>query len=116
MILRGQVQFQAGSLTIHFICQFFFWFVLPYFIISYGLFDTLFQQLMFVFGLFLLPSFIITLHCWFINFKAALHWKKNHPNENVVRWLVKFQSLTIAIVMVFTAVITSSLFFIDSIR
>lgn len=93
-----------------------FWFILPYYIISYGLFETFLQQFTFVLALFLVPSFFITLHCWFINMKAALKWKENHPNENVMRWVLKFQSITIAIVIIFTAIIMSTLFFIDMVR
>lgn len=93
-----------------------FWFVIPYFIITYGLYNTIFEQLLFIFVLILMPSLIITLHCWFINFKAALNWKKNHPSESVWRLVFKFQSITIVIVIIFTAVITTGLFVIDTIR
>ena len=109
-------------LWLHFIVAFVlfvtsvFWFVLPYYIVSYGIFETYVEQLPYFIGLFLLPSIIVTLHCWFINFKAAVYWKKNHPNDSVWRWMVKFQSFTIAIVIVFTSVILSGLFFIDTIR
>jgi hypothetical protein len=93
-----------------------FWFVLPYYIVSYGLFETVMEQFVFFIVLFLWPSLLITLHCWFINFQAAVNWKKNHPNESVWRWMIKFQSITIVIVIVFTAFIITGLFFIDAIR
>lgn len=94
-----------------------FWFVLPYFVISYGKYTiTVFQQLLSVIALFTIPAFLITLHCWFINFKAALRWKKRNPNEKVWSLVFKFQSITILIVMLFTSVIYSSLFIIDMLR
>lgn len=94
-----------------------FWFVLPYFMINYGNYTTTaLQQVLILAGLYIAPSFIITLHCWFINFQAAMKWKKNHPNENIWRWLLRFQSISIVIVIVFTTVIYTSLFIIDMIR
>ena len=94
-----------------------FWFVLPYFVISYGKYTiTVFQQLLTVIALFTIPAFLVTLHCWFINFKAALRWKKRNPKENVWSLVFKFQSITILIVMLFTSVIYSSLFIIDMLR
>lgn len=54
-----------------------FWFVLPYFMIHYGKYTTnVFQQSLLLIALYTIPSIFITLHCWFINFKAALRWKK----------------------------------------
>ena len=94
-----------------------FWFVLPYFVISYGKYTTTtFQQVGILMGLYTFPSLIVTLHCWFINFKAALRWKKENPHECVWRWSIKFQTITIFIVILFTSVIYSSLLVIDMIR
>ncbi|HEY4622394.1 hypothetical protein MKX47_11265 [Solibacillus sp. FSL R7-0668] len=94
-----------------------FWFVVPYFIISYGKYTvSTWQQVMLLGALYTAPSLIITLHCWFINFKAAMKWKENHPDESSWRWLLRFQTITILIVIVFTSIIYSSLFVIDMIR
>lgn len=94
-----------------------FWFVLPYFIINYGQYTTtIFGQLVLLLSLFVFPSLLITLHCWFINFQAALNWKRNHPHENVWHWFFKFQTITFIIVVAFTTIIYSSLFMIDMIR
>lgn len=94
-----------------------FWFVVPYFIISYGKYSvSTWQQVMLLGALYTAPSLIITLHCWFINFKAAMKWKENHPEESGWRWLMRFQTITILIVIVFTSIIYSSLFVIDMIR
>ena len=92
-----------------------FWFVLPYYIVSYGLFETIVEQLLYSMALLLLPSVLITLHCWFINFKAAVNWRENYPNVSVWHWVVRFQFITIVIVNVYSAVIISGLYFIDSI-
>lgn len=93
-----------------------FWFVVPYFIISYGNYTITTLQQIFILGtLYSAPSFFITLHCWFINFKAALKWKESHPEESIWRWLLRFQSITIVIVIIFTSIIYSSLFIIDMI-
>lgn len=94
-----------------------FWFVLPYFVISYGKYTiTAFQQLLSIVALYTIPAFFITLHCWFINFKAARRWKRRNPHENVWSWFIKFQSITFLIVVLFTSVIYSSLFIIDMLR
>ncbi|MER2037238.1 MAG: hypothetical protein ABS944_03765 [Solibacillus sp.] len=94
-----------------------FWFVLPYFMISYGQYSiTIIGKLLMILALFLLPSMLLTLHCWFINFQAALKWKRIHPQECVWRTLFKFQSRTIIIVIIFTSIIYSILFIIDMIR
>ncbi|AMO85671.1 hypothetical protein MKY07_10145 [Solibacillus sp. FSL W7-1472] len=94
-----------------------FWFVLPYFMIHYGKYTTnVFQQSLLLIALYTIPSIFITLHCWFINFKAALRWKKSYPKECVWRWSLRFQFITISIVVLFTSVIYSSLFIIDMIR
>ncbi|MGN7477294.1 hypothetical protein ACTHOQ_05520 [Solibacillus silvestris] len=91
-----------------------FWFVLPYFMINYGNYSTTaFQQLLILIALYTVPSFIVTMHCWFINFKAALRWKKSYPEESVWRWFLKFQSITFLTVVLFSSVIFSSLFIID---
>ena len=93
-----------------------FWFILPYFMISYGNYTTtIFQQTLIIIGLYTAPSLLITLHCWFINFKAALKWKSNHPEESIWRVCLKFQLITIIIVIGFTTIIYSSLFIIDMI-
>ena len=93
-----------------------FWFVVPYFIISYGKYTTTaLQQILILGTLYTAPSFLITLHCWFINFKAAMKWKENHPDESFWHWLLRFQSITIIIVIIFTSIIYSSLFIIDMI-
>ncbi len=94
-----------------------FWFVIPYFIISYGKYTpSTLQQILIIGTLYTAPSFLITLHCWFINFKAALKWKETHPGESIWRWLLRFQFITIVIVITFTSIIYSSLFIIDMIR
>lgn len=94
-----------------------FWFVLPYFIISYGTYTpSVWLQALLLMALFITPSLLITLHCWFINFQAAKKWKREHPDENMWRWLLRFQSVTFMIVISFTAIIYSLLFIIDQIR
>lgn len=94
-----------------------FWFVVPYFIISYGKYTiSIWQQVMLLCALYTAPSLIITLHCWFINFKAAMKWKENHPEVSFWRWLVRFQSITVIVAVVFTSIIYSGLFIIDLIR
>ena len=94
-----------------------FWFVVPYFIISYGKYTpSTLQQILILGTLYTAPSFLITLHCWFINFKAALKWKEMHPDVSIWAWLLRFQSITILIVIAFTSIIYSSLFLIDMIR
>ncbi|MEG0383788.1 hypothetical protein [Solibacillus cecembensis] len=94
-----------------------FWFVLPYFIISYGNYTpSIWLQSFLLVALFIIPSLLITLHCWFINFQAAQKWKKEHPDENMWRWVFRFQSFTFIIVISFTAIIYSLLFIIDQMR
>lgn len=94
-----------------------FWFIVPYFIISYGKYTiSAWQQVMLLCALYTAPSLIITLHCWFINFKAVMKWKESQPEECGWRWLVRFQTITIVIVIAFTSLIYSSLFVIDTIR
>lgn len=94
-----------------------FWFVLPYFMISYGQYTTtVIEQTFLLMALFVLPSIIITLHCWFINFQAALKLKRDYPHESAVRWVFRFQSMTIVIVVMFTSVIYTLLFIIDTFR
>ncbi|MEG0471036.1 MAG: hypothetical protein RR588_01755 [Solibacillus sp.] len=94
-----------------------FWFVLPYFIVSYGTYTpSYWLQTLLLMALFITPSLLITLHCWFINFQAAQKWKKDYPNENTWRWMLRFQTVTFIIVISFTAIIYSLLFIIDQIR
>ncbi|MER2127903.1 hypothetical protein NSQ62_08545 [Solibacillus sp. FSL H8-0523] len=94
-----------------------FWFVVPYFIISYGKYSPSTLQKILILGtMYTAPSFLITLHCWFINLKAALKWKEKHPDGSIWTWLLRFQSITIVIVIVFTSIIYSSLFIIDMLR
>ncbi|MEK4425648.1 hypothetical protein [Solibacillus sp. FSL K6-1523] len=94
-----------------------FWFVLPYFIISYGTYSpSIWLQTFLLLALFILPSLFITVHCWFINFQAAQKWKTEHPHENIWRWFFRFQSFTFIIVITFTAIIYSLLFIIDQMR
>lgn len=94
-----------------------FWFILPLFIFSYGNYIPSFPvQLVLMMFLFIFPSIIVTLHCWVISFHAAVKWQKQHPGENLWKWLLRFQSMAFGVVIVFSTIIYSAILLIDTIR
>ncbi|MEK4229372.1 hypothetical protein [Solibacillus sp. FSL H8-0538] len=94
-----------------------FWFILPFFIFNYGYYTPIFPlQLFFVLVLFVFPSLFVTLHCWFISFRAAKKWLEQHPHESLWKWFLCFQSMAFFVVIIFTSIIYTLLLIIDYIR
>ncbi|MEO4052609.1 hypothetical protein [Solibacillus sp. CAU 1738] len=94
-----------------------FWFILPFFIVSYGYYEpSLILNIILALFLLVSPSMFITLHCWFISYNAAKRWELQYPQENRWLWLVIFQTMAFLVVILFTFIIFSLFFFIDLIR
>jgi hypothetical protein len=94
-----------------------FWFVLPFYIVNYGNYEPTFM-LNVACGIFLcvFPSFVITLHCWFISFEAAKSWIMRKEGESLLRWFMRFQAMAFLVVIGFTSIIYLLFLVIDIVR
>lgn len=94
-----------------------FWFILPLYIFYYGQYQANVPlQLMLLGVLFLIPTVVVTLHCWFISFQAACKWAKQFPNESKWKWVLRFQAMAFFVASSFIVTIFTMMFFIDLIR
>lgn len=94
-----------------------FWFIVPLFIICYGLLDiSSIPQLMTFIGLFIIPALALTFHCSFISFQAARQWAEKNQCGKYFRWFVIFQFTAFIIALTFTTTIYILFIAIDYIR
>ncbi|WP_332645439.1 hypothetical protein [Lysinibacillus sp. 54212] len=91
-----------------------FWYVLPFYIVSYGNYDPSFLiRIILLLFLFIFPSVFITFHCWFISFAAAKKWVEQKPEKKKWAWLFIFQTMAYVIVILFTVLIYSMFSVVD---
>lgn len=94
-----------------------FWFIFPFFIISYGYYEpTLLLRIFLAMFLLVSPSICITFHCWFISYDAAKRWEVKYPEENRWMWFIIFQLMAFFVVIMFTTIIYALFFLIDILR
>ena len=97
-------------------CTAVFWFIVPLFIICYGLLDmTSIGQLLTFASLFAIPALISTLHCSYISFRAATIWSKKTTTRRF-QWFIIFQAVSFTIALTFITSIYSLFIVIDMLR